>query len=107
MSKQTDSRTPAAHADSHQQMGMRWRERAEKLELQALRHSGTYGKGNDVYVSFIARAETLKDCANELEFHCEHEWHALARLPKGWQDVCVKCGDHRMAHTDQAQRPAE
>lgn len=99
MSKQTDSRTAEARADSHQQMGMRWRERAEKLELQALRHAGEYGKGNDVYVSFIARAETLKDCANELEFYCDHEWHALARLPKGWRDVCVKCGDHRIAHT--------
>ena len=62
----------SARADSQQQMGMRWRDRAEKLELQALRHAGEYGKGNDVYVSFIARAETLKDCANELEFYCNH-----------------------------------
>jgi hypothetical protein len=93
----TDAQTETAQAGSVQRLVRRWRDGAEQLEMQALRHAGEYGRGNDVWVKLTVRAETLKDCALQLEMDCDHEWHALARLPKGWQDVCVKCGEHRLS----------
>ena len=103
----TDTKTESPTDVRCSALVRRWRDGAEKLEMQALRHAGEYGRGNDVFVKLTVRAETLKDCALQLEMDCDHEWHALARLPKGWQDVCVKCGEHRLSPNDQAQRPGE
>lgn len=44
-----------------------WMLKAHQLVSAAKAHAAIYGKGNDIYHRTMQRAETLHDCARELD----------------------------------------
>lgn len=56
-----------AKAGSQHGLVRQWRESALSYEREASNHAAIYGRGNDIYLGHLVRAETLRQAAAELE----------------------------------------